>query len=150
MVSELWWRERAMRSPWRALNSRWIALGFLFLFWLFIFIFIMNSFMNKENKLEGATSYRAWKDKIDLVLTRHKARKEKFQEDVILERSIIIKFVRDNIIPFIFENQNFQWDVWCHYLIVQYQQHQSIYKFKRSTSQYQDDKEWYYGIIQVC
>lgn len=80
----------------------------------------MNLFM-KEKNIKGATNYRAWKARIDLVLARHKVlgivigkfielvdqtRKEKFQEDVILERRIIIEFVKDHLISYIVDHQS--------------------------------------------
>ena len=80
----------------------------------------MNSFMKTENKLQGATNYRAWKSRIEIILARHKvlgivlgkvteptdqAGKDKFQEDDILARSIIRESVREHLISYIIDHQ---------------------------------------------
>ena len=76
--------------------------------------------MKAKNKLEGAANDMAWKTRMDLVLARHKglgivtgkvtepsnqARKKKFQENDILARNIIIKSIRDHLIPYIVDQQ---------------------------------------------
>ena len=72
--------------------------------------------MKFENKLEGATNYRAWKKRIDLILAKHKvldlvqgkvkkptddARQDKFRETKILAMNLIVDGVKDNLISYI-------------------------------------------------
>lgn len=72
--------------------------------------------MKSENKLEGATNYRAWKKRIDLIFAKHKvlnlvqvkvkkpiddAGKGKFRETDIWVMNLIVDGVKDNLIPYI-------------------------------------------------
>lgn len=72
--------------------------------------------MKKENKIEGAFNYMAWKKRMDLILAKHKvldfvqgkekkptddARKEKYREIDILVMNSIVYGVKENIIPYI-------------------------------------------------
>ena len=75
--------------------------------------------MKGENKLEGASNYRAWKKRIDLILEKNKvldlvrgkfnkptdeskeAEKAKFIETKILAMTLIVDGVKDNLIPYI-------------------------------------------------
>ena len=74
----------------------------------------MTNSMNGENKLEGASNYKAWKKRIDLIFTKHKVlnlvqgkkptdeeEKEKFRETEILAMNLIVDGVKDNLIPYI-------------------------------------------------
>lgn len=76
----------------------------------------MTSSMKSENKLEGASNFRAWKLKIYLILAKNKildivtgkfveptdvARKEKFKEDGITAMSLIVDSIRDHLIPYV-------------------------------------------------
>jgi hypothetical protein len=87
---------------------------------------VMTYSMKPENKLEGASNFRAWKTRIDLILAKNKvldivkgkimepqfeARKEKeprhvaimekFKENDINAMSIIVDSVKDHVIPYI-------------------------------------------------
>lgn len=72
--------------------------------------------MNYENKLEGASNYKAWKKRIEIILAKHKfldlikgkfkkpigdVGKEKFRETDILAMNLIVDVVKDNLIPYI-------------------------------------------------
>ena len=72
--------------------------------------------MKGENKLEGASNYKAWKKRIDLILAKHKILdlvqekvkkctddegKEKFRETEILAMNLIVDGVKHNLIPYI-------------------------------------------------
>jgi len=61
--------------------------------------------MKSENKLEGASNYKAWKKRINIILAKHKfldlvqgkvkkpiddAKKEKFRETNILAMNLIV------------------------------------------------------------
>lgn len=74
----------------------------------------MATSMKTENKLEGASNYRAWKKRIDLILAKHKVLdfvlgkvkepvdvtgKEKYKETDILAMNLIVDGVKDNLIP---------------------------------------------------
>lgn len=76
----------------------------------------MGSSMKSENKLEGATNFRAWKTKIDLILTKNdllgivKGKvikpagdegKTKYEKDDIIARSIIVGSIGDHLIPYV-------------------------------------------------
>ena len=79
----------------------------------------MSKSMNGENKLEGASNYRAWKKRIDIILEKNKvldhvqgnikkptdepseAEKSEFREIKILARNLIVDGVKDNLIPYI-------------------------------------------------
>ena len=75
--------------------------------------------MKGENKLEGASNYKACKKRIDLILEKNKvldmiqgkvkkptdesseAKKAKFKETKILAMNLIVDGVKDNLIPYI-------------------------------------------------
>jgi hypothetical protein len=82
--------------------------------------------MKSENKLEGASNFRAWKTRIDLILAKNKvldivkgkimepqveagkekepqnvAVMEKFKDNDINVMSIIVDSVKDHLIPYI-------------------------------------------------
>ena len=76
----------------------------------------MSNSMKGENKLEGASNYRAWKKRIDLILEKNKfldlvlgkiknptdeVEKEKFKEIKILVMNLIVDGVKDKFIPYI-------------------------------------------------
>ena len=78
-----------------------------------------SSFMKIESKLERATNYKAWKARVEIILERNKvlgivsgkvteppnqAGKEKYHEDDILARSILLDSVTDHLITYIFEH----------------------------------------------
>jgi hypothetical protein len=83
--------------------------------------------MKSENKLEGASNFRAWKTMIDLILAKNKvldivkgniveppfeegkekepqnvAVMEKFKDNDINAMNIIVDSVKDHLIPYIF------------------------------------------------
>jgi hypothetical protein len=87
---------------------------------------VMTYSMKSENKLEGASNFRAWKTRIDLILAKNKvldivkgkivepqveegkekepqnvAIMEKFKENDINAMSIIVDSVKDHLIPYI-------------------------------------------------
>jgi NifB/MoaA-like Fe-S oxidoreductase len=82
--------------------------------------------MKSENKLEGASNFRAWKTRIDLILSKNKVLDimkgkimeprfeegkekesqnvvvmEKFKDNDINTMSIIVDSVKDHLIPYI-------------------------------------------------
>jgi hypothetical protein len=82
--------------------------------------------MKSENKLEGDSNFRAWKTRIDLILSKNKvldivkgkimepqfeagkekepqnvAVMEKFKDNAINAMSIIVDSVKDHLIPYI-------------------------------------------------
>jgi hypothetical protein len=82
--------------------------------------------MKSENKLEGASNFRAWKTRIDIILAKNKvldiakgkivelqfeegkekephnvAVMEKFKDNAINSMSFIVDFVKDHSIPYI-------------------------------------------------
>jgi len=72
--------------------------------------------MKSENKLRGASNFRAWKTRIDLILVNNKVfdiengkavepidnlGKEKFKEYNITTMSLIVDSIRDHLIPYI-------------------------------------------------
>lgn len=72
--------------------------------------------MKLRNKLEGASTFRAWKSKIDLILTRNNVLdimigkvvelegttgKNNFKEDGIIAMSLAIDSIRHILIPYI-------------------------------------------------
>ena len=79
----------------------------------------MSNSMNGENKLEGASNYKAWKKRIDLILEKNKvldlvkgkvkkptnepsdAKKAKSRETKILAMTLIMDGIKDNLIPYI-------------------------------------------------
>ena len=79
----------------------------------------MSTSMKTENKLEGASNYRAWKKRIDLILEKNKvldlvkgkvkkptegssdADKAKFRESEILAMSLMVDGIKDILIPYI-------------------------------------------------
>jgi S-adenosylmethionine synthetase len=86
----------------------------------------MNYSMKSENKLEGASNFRAWKTRIDLILAKNKvldivkgkivepkfeegkekepqniAVMEKFKDNDINAMSIIVDSIKDHLIPYI-------------------------------------------------
>jgi hypothetical protein len=86
----------------------------------------MTYSMKIENKLEGASNFRAWKTRIDLILAKNKvldivkgkivepqfeagkenepqkvAAMEKFKDNDINAMSIIVDSVKDHLIPYI-------------------------------------------------
>ena len=86
----------------------------------------MTYFLKSENKLEGATNFRAWKTRIDLILAKNKvldlvkgkimepqfeAKKEKEPQNVVVMEkfknndinamSIIVDSVKDRLIQYI-------------------------------------------------
>jgi putative lipoic acid-binding regulatory protein len=87
---------------------------------------VMTYSMKSENKLEGASNFRAWKTRIDLILAKNKvldivkgkimepqfeagkekepqnvAAMEKFKDNDINAMSIIVDSVKDHLIPYI-------------------------------------------------
>lgn len=80
----------------------------------------MSNSMKGENKLEGASNYRAWKKRLDLILEKNKvldlvkgkvkkptnessnAEKEKFRETKILAMTLMVDEIKDNLIPYIY------------------------------------------------
>jgi hypothetical protein len=86
----------------------------------------MTNSMKPKNKLYGASNFRAWKTKIDLILPKNKvldivkgkivkpdfeegeekepqnvAAMEKFKDIDINSMSIIVDFIKDHLIPYI-------------------------------------------------
>jgi len=76
----------------------------------------MSTSMKGENKLEGASNYRAWKKRIDLILGKdkvlnlvqgkfkkpiHEVEKKKSRETKIFAMNLIVDGVKDNLIPYI-------------------------------------------------
>jgi hypothetical protein len=81
----------------------------------------MTYSMKSENKLDGASNFRAWKTKIDLILAKNKvldimkpefeegkekephniAVMEKFKDGDINAMSIIVESIKDHLIPYI-------------------------------------------------
>jgi hypothetical protein len=86
----------------------------------------MTYSMKSKNKLEGASNFRAWKTRIDLILAKNKvldimkgkimepqfeagkekepqnvAVMEKFKDNDINSMSIIVDSVKDHLIPYI-------------------------------------------------
>lgn len=79
-----------------------------------------SSFKNTESKHEGTSNYKAWKVRVETILERNKVlgivtskvtepsdqtRKEKYHEDNILARSILLDSIRDHLIPYIVEHK---------------------------------------------
>jgi hypothetical protein len=87
---------------------------------------VMTYSMKSENKLEGASNFRAWKTRIDLILAKNKVLDimkgkimeprfeagkekepqnvvvmEKFKDNDINTMSIIVESVKDHLIPYI-------------------------------------------------
>jgi hypothetical protein len=81
----------------------------------------MTYSMKSENKLDGASNFRAWKTRIDLILAKNKvldivkpkfeerkekeprkvAAMEKFRDRDINAMSIIVDSIKDHLIPYI-------------------------------------------------
>ena len=79
----------------------------------------MSNTIKSENKLEGASNYRSWKKRIDLILEKNKvldlvkgkvkkptedssdADKVKFRETKILAMTLMVESIKDNLVPFI-------------------------------------------------
>jgi hypothetical protein len=81
----------------------------------------MTYSMKSENKLDGASNFRAWKTRIDLILAKNKvldivkpefeegkekephnvAATEKFKDGDINALSIIVESIKDHLIPYI-------------------------------------------------
>jgi hypothetical protein len=84
----------------------------------------MTYSMKSENKLDGASNFRAWKTRIDLILTKNKVLDivkgkivepefeegkekepqnvmEKFKDGDINAMSIIVDSIKDHLIPYI-------------------------------------------------
>jgi hypothetical protein len=86
----------------------------------------MNYSMKSKNKLDGASNFKAWKTRIDLILSKNKvldivkgkivepkfeegkekepqnvAVMEKFKDDDINAMSIIVESIKDHLIPYI-------------------------------------------------
>jgi hypothetical protein len=86
----------------------------------------MTYSMKSENKLDGASNFRAWKTRIDLILAKIKVldivkgkimkpefeegkekepqnviAMEKFKDDDINAMSIIVEYIKDHLIPYI-------------------------------------------------
>jgi hypothetical protein len=86
----------------------------------------MTYSMKSENKLDGASNFRAWKTRIDLILAKNKvldivkgkivkpefeegkekepqnvAAMEKFKDSDINAMSIIVESIKDHLIPYI-------------------------------------------------
>jgi hypothetical protein len=79
----------------------------------------MNYSMKSKNKLDGASNFRAWKTRIDLILSKNKvldivklefeegkekepqnvAVMEKFKDSDINSMSIIVDYIKDHLIP---------------------------------------------------
>jgi hypothetical protein len=87
---------------------------------------VMTYSMKSKNKLEGASNFRAWKTRIDLILAKNKmldivkgkimepqfeagkekepqnvAVMEKFKDNDIIAMSIIVDSIKDHLIPYI-------------------------------------------------
>lgn len=71
--------------------------------------------MKSENKLQGASNFRSWKKRMNLIFGRNKvldlvqgkdkeptddARKEKYKENDIIAMRLIVDVVKDNLIPY--------------------------------------------------
>ena len=81
----------------------------------------MTYSMKSENKLDGASNFRAWKTRIDLILAKNKVpdivkpefeegkekepqnvvAMEKFKDNDINAMSIIVESIKDHLIPYI-------------------------------------------------
>lgn len=79
----------------------------------------MSNSIKGENKLEGASNYKAWKKRISLILEKNKfldlakgkvkkptnessdVGKEKFRETKILALTLMVDGIKDNLIPYI-------------------------------------------------
>jgi hypothetical protein len=86
----------------------------------------MTYSMKSENKLDGATNFKAWKTRIDLILAKNKvldivkgkivkpefeegkekepqnvAAMEKFKDSDINAMSIIVESIKDHLVPYI-------------------------------------------------
>jgi hypothetical protein len=86
----------------------------------------MTHSMKSENKLDGASNFKAWKTRIDLILAKNKvldivkgkimkpefeegkekepqnvAVMEKFKDSDINDMSIIVESIKDHLIPYI-------------------------------------------------
>jgi hypothetical protein len=86
----------------------------------------MNFSMKSENKLDGASNFKAWKTRIDLILSKNKvldimkgkivkpkfeegkekepqnvAAMEKFKDGEINAMSIMVDSIKDHLIPYI-------------------------------------------------
>jgi len=72
--------------------------------------------MKSEDKLEGASNFKAWKTRIDLILAKNKffhivkrrieeqsndAGKQKLKNDDITAMSLIVDSIRDHMFPYI-------------------------------------------------
>ena len=79
----------------------------------------MSSTIKGENKLEGASNYRSWKKRIDLLLEKNKVLylvkgkvekpteessdvdKVKFRELELVAMNLMVEGIKDNLVPFI-------------------------------------------------
>jgi hypothetical protein len=78
----------------------------------------MTYSMKSENKLEGASNFKAWKTRIDLILAKNKVlyimkgktvepqfeaekEKEKFNDNDINAMSIIVDSIKHHLIPYV-------------------------------------------------
>jgi hypothetical protein len=97
----------------------------------------MTYSMNSEKKLDGASNFRAWKTRIDLILAKNKvldivkgkivkpefegkekepqniAFMEKFKDGDINAMSIIVDSIKDHLIPYISHLDSSEKDVRC-------------------------------------
>ncbi len=76
----------------------------------------MGSYMKSENKLKGATNFRAWKTRIDLILAKNdllgivkgkvtkslvNEGKRKYEKDGTTTMSIIVDSIKDHLIAYV-------------------------------------------------
>ena len=76
----------------------------------------MGSYIKTENKLEGATNFRAWKTRIDLIFAKNDVLdivkgkvtepgdnegKTKYKKDDIMALSIVVESIRDHLVPYV-------------------------------------------------
>ena len=79
----------------------------------------MSNIIKGENKLEGASNYRSWKKRIDLILKKVKLLdlvkgkekkptydssdddKVKFRESELVAMTLMVERIKDNLVPFI-------------------------------------------------
>jgi len=79
----------------------------------------MSNSIKGENKLEGASNFRSWKKRIDLILEKNKVLdlvkgnvkkpteeasdfdKEKFRDLELVAMTLMVEGIKDNLVPFI-------------------------------------------------
>ena len=80
----------------------------------------MSNSIKGENKLEGASDFRSWKNRIDLILKKNKVLdlvkgnvkkpteeandvdKEKFMDLELVAMNLMVEGIKDNLVPFIY------------------------------------------------